>query len=243
MRHHNIIGVTVLYSLIATHIDELDRILGGGIPRPGLTMILGHTGTGKTTLASQIIVNRAIRDGEKGAIVTLIENEKALVERLSGLGFPIKELLEKKLLEIYSLMPTGPSSEVARHAMEFLTSITVGGEVRNIIVDSITAITELLSPEFGRTLTSILYKKAYEGNVSIIAIGEEPIVSGAYRLMFQEFIPDALIILRHVFRRDEFIIVMKVLKVRGAMHSRAYHQVTVSSKGFEILGSTTLSGV
>src|SRR5690348_14179963 len=53
--------------IIPSGIDGLDIILGSGISTGALAFIVGHPGSGKTTLGSQIIVNAAARQYMSGA--------------------------------------------------------------------------------------------------------------------------------------------------------------------------------
>src|SRR3712207_4151023 len=49
--------------LLETGVPRLDDILGGGLPRGGLALVVGAPGTGKTTLAQQTAFHHASRDG------------------------------------------------------------------------------------------------------------------------------------------------------------------------------------
>lgn len=55
--------------IISTGIPGLDNITGGGLPRGGMILVTGDTGTGKTTLAHEFLVRGALQ-GEKGMLVT-----------------------------------------------------------------------------------------------------------------------------------------------------------------------------
>ena len=46
---------------LTTGIDKLDLVLGGGIPEYSFNIIMGEPGSGKTTLAHQIVFANASR--------------------------------------------------------------------------------------------------------------------------------------------------------------------------------------
>jgi circadian clock protein KaiC len=73
--------------VIATGVENLDEILGGGIPRRSMTLILGVPGSGKTILAEQIAVHQA-QQGERVLIFTaLSESHEQLLTTLRQFSF------------------------------------------------------------------------------------------------------------------------------------------------------------
>src|ERR1700712_793901 len=62
---------------IATGVPGLDEVLGGGLPRHRVYMVQGSPGTGKTTMALQLLLEGE-RRGERGLYVTLSESREEL---------------------------------------------------------------------------------------------------------------------------------------------------------------------
>lgn len=76
-----------------TGVAHLDTILGGGLPRGSLTLVMGLPGSGKTTLASQIAFTMA-RAGRLALILTaLSESTSKLISHLQSFTFFDKELI------------------------------------------------------------------------------------------------------------------------------------------------------
>lgn len=72
---------------ITTGIPHLDMILGGGVPRGALVLVMGLPGSGKTTLASQIAFTAA-RAGQTALVLTaLSESTSKLLEHLRAFSF------------------------------------------------------------------------------------------------------------------------------------------------------------
>jgi len=65
---------------LALGVAALDRMLGGGLPAGSVTMVLGPTGVGKTTLGLQFLGAGASR-GEPGLYFGFYEHPPALLER------------------------------------------------------------------------------------------------------------------------------------------------------------------
>lgn len=71
---------------VPTHIDGFDEVLGGGLPAGRATVIVGVTGSGKTMLGMQFLVEGVRRDGETGIFVSFEESRSDLDRMTEGLG-------------------------------------------------------------------------------------------------------------------------------------------------------------
>lgn len=70
-----------------TGVPNLDHVVGGGIPRGSLVIIVGPPGSGKTTLANQMAF-AAARTGRRSIVLTaLSEPTSKLIAHLSSFGF------------------------------------------------------------------------------------------------------------------------------------------------------------
>lgn len=83
-------------SLVATGIEGLDDVLGGGLPPNRLYLIQGDPGAGKTTLALQFLLEGQ-RLGEKGLYVTLSETEEELRAVARSHGWSLDHMLLHEL--------------------------------------------------------------------------------------------------------------------------------------------------
>ena len=83
----------------ATGVAGLDDILAGGLRRGRVYLLEGSPGTGKTTIASQFLLEGAAR-GERGLYITLSETETELRESASSHGWEFAEPNE-----IFELVP------------------------------------------------------------------------------------------------------------------------------------------
>jgi circadian clock protein KaiC len=77
---------------VTTGIAGLDEILGGGLPRSHLYLIHGETGTGKTTLGLQFLLE-GVRQGESGLYFTLAETALELQQVAVSHGWSLEESL------------------------------------------------------------------------------------------------------------------------------------------------------
>lgn len=92
-----------------TGVPYLDEALGGGLPRGALALILGLPGSGKTTIASQIMFNAA-RAGKSVLILTaLSEPTTKLIEHLASYHFFDRSLIggPVRFLSMQQVLPQG----------------------------------------------------------------------------------------------------------------------------------------
>src|SRR5581483_9739118 len=77
-------GALQVYS---TGVARLDEVLGGGIPRGSLAIVVGPPGSGKTTLACQIAFSAA-QEGKQALVLTaLSETSNKLISHLRTFRF------------------------------------------------------------------------------------------------------------------------------------------------------------
>jgi len=81
---------------IPTGVPGLDEILGGGIPRGRVVLLVGGPGTGKTILATQFLVNGIEKCGENAAFVTLDESKQHYYSEMDKFGWDLAKLEEER---------------------------------------------------------------------------------------------------------------------------------------------------
>ncbi len=86
-------GLSSQGALLPTGVPQLDRVLGGGLPRGALAIILGPPGSGKTTLASQIAFAAAKRGQQALFLTALSEPTTKLLEHLRSYHFFVPDLV------------------------------------------------------------------------------------------------------------------------------------------------------
>lgn len=75
-----------------TGVPGLDEILGGGIPRGRVVLVVGGPGAGKTILGTQFLVNGIKTYGENSAFVSLDENKQHYHSEMEKFSWDIAKL-------------------------------------------------------------------------------------------------------------------------------------------------------
>jgi len=117
---------------VSSGLPELDAMLGGGVARGTSTLLLGPSGAGKTTIASQYAVAAAGR-GERVLLYLFDELPAVWIERCQGLGMPVEPLLADRRIELRRVDPAELSPGELAHALR--EEVEQG--VRVVVIDSL----------------------------------------------------------------------------------------------------------
>ncbi|WP_448661480.1 ATPase domain-containing protein [Sphingomonas sp. CJ20] len=112
--------------LALTGVEGLDDILAGGLTRGRVFLLEGSPGTGKTTIATQFLMEGAAR-GEKCLYVTLSETEDEMRESAASHGWDLSGV------ELFELVP--PESLLDEHQQQSLlysSDLELGETTRRI---------------------------------------------------------------------------------------------------------------
>ena len=121
---------------VPTGVAGLDAMLDGGLSRASTTVVQGGTGTGKTLLGLQFLLEGA-RRGEAGTLFMLEETPDQLRSYAASLGWDLRSLEKSGLLTLSYVSPVELSPDRfldrARHEVERLA-------VRHAVLDSLTSL-------------------------------------------------------------------------------------------------------
>jgi len=229
-----------------TGIEELDHLLGGGIPSGNTVLLVGSSGTGKTTLSMQFLMNGA-RIGDRGVFFTITEPLFKLTKNMSRFKFYDRKLIEKGMVNIIDLRIISDrlgldaekySVEDATALLDVLKDIADELQARRLVIDSITALCyRLQSKELIRDFIFKLGSSLAAMKCTTILTSEVPPSEVKYsQYGIEEFIADGIIYMGDIDRRGDLIRTLQVIKMRGTIHSRSKAAVILSPDyGVEIM--------
>lgn len=87
------------WKTVESGVAELDALLGGGLEEGTACLIMGPTGTGKTTLAT-LYAYAAARRGERSAVFLFDERPETFYRRSEGLGMDLRPLVGGGLMTV-----------------------------------------------------------------------------------------------------------------------------------------------
>lgn len=176
-------------------VANLDDMLHGGLDRGSSCVVVGVSGTGKSSLAASYAVAAAER-GERAAIYTFDERKRALLDRMEGLGFGVRALCEEGTLEVSefspSIMTTGRFVDRVRREVE--------AGLRLVVIDSLTGFTHAC-PGAQRAVTQLHDLLAYlgaRGVVTLITVPQHGLIGDSVSPQVDvSYIADTVLMLQH----------------------------------------------
>jgi circadian clock protein KaiC len=216
--------------LLPTGMAGLDTILGGGLSRPSLTVIIGTPGAGKTILASQMIFNAA-RHGLKTIVFTSFsEGIEQYVEHMRALDFFDAALLgdSVQLFTLASLI----TDEDATPAMAIGRIIrTTGAKV--VLLDGFQGADALLPTDQAiRLLLSTLATQIrFLDTTLLVTIAGE--VRDA-KFHSEMTVADAAIGLSFSVHGRRHQRLLEVVKLRGRAQQPGLHSYRITGTGVEV---------
>ncbi len=217
----------------STGIAGLDEMLGGGLPRASSTVIQGATGTGKTLLGLQFLLEGA-RQGEPGIHFTLEETADQLRAVAQSFGWDLREIEQRGLFSIHYASPVELSTDAfldrARQLVE-----QVGA--RRAVLDSLTSL-ELGVPS-ERRFKELVYAMTKHFRAQRVTLNLNMDIAdllGSAQLSGHgiSFAADNVIQLKYVELDGNLERGISVLKARGVRHATDVRRMNFTENGIEV---------
>ena len=222
----------LLVERLPTGIDGLDELMGGGPFAGSTTLIVGATGSGKTTIALQFAIE-GVKRGEEVMYVNFQENPAQLRRALTKLGY------DPALAEAqgFSLMYASPVElQIDSIVARIFETIQVG-TVRRLVIDAVgdLAIAASDQQRLHDYLYSLIQHFAVRGVTTMLTLESGAGALGARSWTDERFsyMSDNLIHLAwgdaQGGRRG-----IRVVKMRGSDHEHATREFDIGPRGARV---------
>ena len=163
------------FQLEPSGLEELDRLLGGGLERGTSCLLVGPSGAGKSSLAT-LFASAAASRGNPAAIFLFDERPETYKARAEGIGIPLRQQVEDGKVRLRQLDP----AEIAPG--EFAQQVKDAVEQRGakvVVIDSIAGYFNAVgsSDLFIAQLHELLTFLSRSGILTILAASQEGFMS------------------------------------------------------------------
>jgi circadian clock protein KaiC len=228
-----------------TGIRGLDEILQGGLPRGRPTLVCGGAGSGKTLMAMEFIVHGARDLGEPGVFMGFEESGEELAQNVASLGFDLKELSRRKLVEIdHVRVERSEIEETGEYDLEGLfvrlDSMISRIGAKRVAIDSLEALFSALSNEaILRAELRRLFLWLKGKGVTAVITGEQG-RNTLTRHGLEEYVSDCVIFLDHRVINQVATRRLRVVKYRGSAHGTSEYPTMIDERGLGVLPISSL---
>jgi len=229
---------------IPTGIAGFDQIADGGLPRAGVTVVLGEAGAGKTIFGLQVLAAGARDAKEPGILVAFEESAERILANTSSFtwGGP-------SLAEVGVHVLDAQISQAVEHGGEFdllglLALVAAKAKqigARRAVFDGLDVLLGYLSHS-GLVRREVLRLRewAHESGLSVIVTAKADAADArpASEYDFLQFMADCVVTLHHRVHDTTALRFIRVAKYRGAAHSANEVPMTITPCGLEVAPNT-----
>ncbi len=228
--HHGDIQVERLHS----GDDALDGVLGGGLDWGTSTLLLGPAGTGKSTLATRVVL-AAIAAGKKAAYFAFDESVATLRLRSAGVGLALDDAIASGNLRLQQVdpaeMPPGEFAAGVRAAVD--------DGSRVVVIDSLNGYMHAMPEESFLTiqLHELLTYLGQQGVLTILVVGQQGFMGSSLVTPFDaSYLADTVILFRFYEGEGVLRMALSVVKKRRGIHEKTIRDLTIGPPTGIVIG-------
>lgn len=215
-----------------TGVPQLDAVLGGGLPRGTLAVIMGPPGSGKTTLASQIGFAAATRGQQVLLLTALSESTVKLLAHLQTYSFFSADLVGSAV-QIFSLKQFLSNAQQEEITAQEIIAAVRQTRASMVVLDGFQSIRGM-EANFATT-RQLLYdlglRLSLLGTTTLITTEADP----RDPTLFPEMTTgDVLIGLYYTLEGMRSFRTLEVIKVRGGSPLPGRHSLSLSEEGVAV---------
>jgi circadian clock protein KaiC len=216
--------------LLASGVAALDALLGGGLDRGTSALFIGPAGSGKSTIASQYAV-AAARRGESTAIFTFDETVTTLMNRSTGLGLGLREVIDAGQARVQQVDP----AELSPGEFAFLVRRAVERDgAKVVVIDSLNGYLNAMPEERFLTiqLHELLTYLGQQGVNTLMVVAQHGLIgTGMQSPVDASYLADTVVLLRYFESDGELRRAISVVKKRSGPHESTLREFRLGNNG------------
>jgi circadian clock protein KaiC len=213
-------------------IEGIDALLGGGLDRGTSNLLMGPSGTGKSSLAVNY-AHFSATHGEKVALFTFDENLDLYLSKATSFGIDLRPFIRDGVLRAQQIDPAELSPGQFAH---LVLNFVERENVRMVIVDSLNGYSKAMqdSKILDLQLHEMLTYLGQVGVVTIMVLAQSGFLNEFHSPLDLTYLADTVIILRHFEAGGSIRQAISVAKKRSGGHERTIREFSVGAKGLRV---------
>lgn len=217
---------------VSTGIVELDTLLGGGLVPGTSTLVMGPTGTGKTTTSTRCLL-AALERGERAAVFMFDEELGTFFTRSASLGMDLKPYLDTGQLQVRRIEPAelapGQFIHYVRQAVEV-------DSVRTVLIDSLNGYLHAMPNDqyLVVQMHELLSYLSQHDVVTLLILGQHGLIGDVRSDVDLSYLSDTIILMRFFEAAGSVRRGLSVVKTRVSGHEPTIREFTLGPDGLTI---------
>ena len=227
-----------------TGIKGFDEITEGGLPKNRITLISGGTGSGKTLLGIDFLVNGVVDYKERGVFMSFEESEDEIYQDVASLNLDFYGLVSKNEIRFeHVLLDRNDICEKGEFNLEGLfirLELAIESiHAKRVVLDSIESLfAGITDAGILRLEIKRLFRWLKQKQVTAIITGEQG-QNSFTRHGLEEFISDCIILLDNRVRQQVSTRRIRVIKYRGSNHGTNEYPFVIDKNGLSVIPITS----
>lgn len=210
----------------------LNEMLYGGIVKNSSTLLAGTTGSGKTILSLQFILE-GLKNKEKCLFVGFEESKNQLLRNAKVFNWELQRYEQEGLLTIHCIHP---SQMILEEHYQIIHDLVENKKYTRCVIDSLSAVSHASAQDdFSKFVVQIngLLKN---NNVTTLFTAATGDIVGSSSISDNNLssVIDNIIMLRYVEMAGKLESVINILKVRGSSHQKDLRRYIIETNGIQI---------
>jgi len=209
-------------------------MFGGGQESGTTTLVIGQSGTGKSTMAS-LYATAALKRGESVALFLFEERLETFFRRSEGLGMDLRKFHKDGALVIEDFNPNEIS---AGEFAQVVQKIVKAKKTRVVVIDSFTGYLNSLPhrDKAVRDIQSLLKYLARSGVLTMLIVAQHGLLGQNVGIDVDvSFLGDTVLLLRIAEHEGRLRRNITVVKKRHGPHDLFVHELMIESGGVSVV--------
>jgi circadian clock protein KaiC len=213
-------------------IPALDELVGGNLDYGTSTLIIGPSGTGKSTLGLRYAYE-AMRTGEKALIVSFDETRAIFEHRARGLGMDTAEFTQSGQFNFRQVDPAelspGELSGLIREQVE-------DHDVSVVVIDSLSGYQQAMPEEQFLLLQmhEILTYLNQQNVLTFLILTQAGMIGHMHNPLDLTYLSDTVLLLRYFESEGQIRRAVSAIKKRTGQHEQSIREFRIANGGVEV---------